>query len=50
MGILYTSLTFGLILIHQDSGIAWLGTHMLLIALALIYSDQDRFALALKKL
>lgn len=49
MGLLYTSLTVGLVLIHQDGGVAWLGTHVVLIAVALIYADQDRFALAAKK-
>ena len=42
MGLLYTSLTFGLILIAQDGGIAWLGTHILLIALALSMAKHNR--------
>lgn len=49
MGLLYTSLTVGLVLIHQDAGVAWLGTHIVLIGLALVYADQDRFAIAAKK-
>jgi thiosulfate dehydrogenase [quinone] large subunit len=48
-GLLYTSLTVGLILIQQDAGVAWLGIHVLLVALALLFSDRDRFALAGKR-
>jgi thiosulfate dehydrogenase [quinone] large subunit len=43
MGILYTSLTFGLILIKQDSGVAWLGIHILLIVAALTLVNYNRF-------
>ena len=43
MGLLYTSLTFGLILIGQDAGVAWLGTHMLLIVAALSLAKFNRF-------
>lgn len=50
MGVLYTSLTVGLILIKQDGGIAWLGVHLGLIALALVYSKYNRFALGSGKL
>jgi thiosulfate dehydrogenase [quinone] large subunit len=48
MGLLYTSLTFGLILINQSSGVAWLGTHIILIAGALALVQYNRFAI-LKK-
>lgn len=48
MGLLYTSLTFGLILIKQDAGIAWLGTHIILIVMALALAKYNRFAI-LKK-
>jgi thiosulfate dehydrogenase (quinone) large subunit len=48
-GLLYTSLTVGLILIRQDAGVAWLAVHVLLVALALMFSDRDRFALAGKR-
>lgn len=48
MGLLYTSLTFGLILIKQDPGVAWLGTHIVLIVLALALAKYNRFAI-LKK-
>jgi len=43
MGLVYTSLTFGLILINQPSGIAWLGTHILLIVLALALANYNKF-------
>lgn len=45
MALLYTSLTFGLILIKQDAGIAWLGTHMILIVGALVLAKYNRFAI-----
>jgi len=48
MGLVYTSLTFGLILIKQDAGIAWLGTHILLIVAAQALANYNRFAI-LKK-
>lgn len=48
MGLLYTSLTVGLILLKQDGGVAWLAIHVLMIAVALFYDKYNRFAL-LKK-
>ncbi|MGD7652140.1 MAG: hypothetical protein ACQCXQ_02915 [Verrucomicrobiales bacterium] len=48
LGLLYVSLTWGLILIGQDPGVAWLGTHMVLIAMALMLAEHNRFAI-LKK-
>lgn len=48
MGLLYTSLTFGLILIKQSDGVAWLGIHVLLVVVALVLSQYNRFTL-LKK-
>ncbi len=45
MGLLYTSLTVGLILIKQDSGIAWLAIHVGLCALALVLRPHNRFTL-----
>lgn len=50
MGLLYTSLTFGLILLKQDAGVAWLAIHIILIAMALIYSDRDKYVLFGRKL
>lgn len=48
LGLLYISLTWGLILLKQDEGVSWLGVHMVLIALALALAKHDRIAL-LKK-
>ena len=45
MGLLYISLTFGLILIKQDAGIAWLAIHVALIAMALSLCKHNGFAL-----
>ena len=50
LGLLYISLTWGLILLGDagNSGVAWLGTHMILIVLCLALARHDRFTL-LKK-
>ena len=48
LGALYISLTWGLILIKQDDGVSWLGVHMILIVMALMLADQNRFSI-LKK-
>ena len=48
LGLLYISLTWGLILIKQDDGVSWLGIHMILIVMALALAEYNRFAL-LKK-
>jgi thiosulfate dehydrogenase (quinone) large subunit len=45
MGLIYLSLTWGLILLGQDGGIAWLGTHVLLIVAALVLAKHNRFAI-----
>jgi thiosulfate dehydrogenase [quinone] large subunit len=45
MGLVYTSLTFGLILLNQSAGVAWLAAHMVLIAFMLFHADQNRFEL-----
>lgn len=45
MGLLYVSLTFGLILIGQDAGIAWLGVHIALIVMALMLAEHNRLRL-----
>ena len=44
-GLLYTALMYGLLIIGQDNGVAWLGTHVLLVAAALVLSVHNRFAL-----
>ncbi len=48
LGLLYISLTWGLILIKQDSGVAWLGTHMIIIALALHLAGHSRLCVLRK--
>lgn len=48
LGLLYVSLTWGLILIKQDEGVSWLGVHMILIVMALALAEYNRFAI-LKK-
>ncbi|CAA6678556.1 MULTISPECIES: hypothetical protein [unclassified Lentimonas] len=48
MGLLYTSLTFGLILIKQDAGIAWLGVHIIMIVIALGLTKYDRISITKK--
>jgi thiosulfate dehydrogenase [quinone] large subunit len=47
-GLIYIALTAGLILIHQDDGISWLGIHIALVAFALTLARHNKFAL-LKK-
>ena len=47
-GVIYIALTVGLILIHQDDGISWLGIHIALVAFALVLLKHNKFAL-LKK-
>ena len=48
LGLLYISLTWGLILIKQDDGVSWLGVHMIMIVMALALANHNRLAL-LKK-
>lgn len=47
-GVLYIVLSVGLMLINQNDGVAWLGIHTALVAMALILVDHNRFNL-LKK-
>jgi thiosulfate dehydrogenase (quinone) large subunit len=47
-GLIYITLTIGLILIRQDDGISWLGIHIALVAFALTLARHNKFAL-LKK-
>lgn len=42
-GLLYIALTVGLVLIDQADGVAWLGIHLGLVALALTLADHNRF-------
>jgi thiosulfate dehydrogenase [quinone] large subunit len=48
MGVLYTLLMAGLLLIHQEDGVAWLGIHAGLVAFALALSRHNRFTLTRK--
>ncbi len=48
LGLLYISLTWGLILIKQDDGVSWLAAHMILIVAALALAQYNRLAI-LKK-
>jgi thiosulfate dehydrogenase [quinone] large subunit len=48
LGLLYLSLTWGLILIKQDDGVSWLGVHMILVVMALALAEHNRFTI-LKK-
>ncbi len=43
LGMVYVSLTWGLVLIKQDDGVSWLGVHMILIVMALWLSEYNRF-------
>jgi len=47
-GLIYIALTVGLILIHQDDGVSWLGIHIALVAFALTLAKHNKLAL-LKK-
>ena len=42
MGLIYTSLTVGLILLKQDAGVAWLAVHVLMVAVALLKADDNK--------
>lgn len=45
MGLIYTTLSIGLILLNESGGIAWLGIHVLMVAAALRLVGHDRGAL-----
>jgi len=47
-GLIYIALTVGLILIHQDDGISWLGIHIALVAFALTLLRHNKFTLSKK--
>tara|TARA_A100001015_G_C15028610_1_gene731877 strand:- start:741 stop:1262 length:522 start_codon:yes stop_codon:yes gene_type:complete len=48
MGLLYSALTFGLILINQSDGIAWLAIHIMIVVAALLLAKYNRLMI-LKK-
>ncbi|MBC2606895.1 hypothetical protein [Pelagicoccus albus] len=43
-GLVYTSLSVGLILLNESGGIAWLGIHVVLVALALLLVRYNKYA------
>lgn len=48
LGLLYISLTWGLILIKQDEGVSWLGVHLILVVMALHLAGSNRFSILRK--
>jgi thiosulfate dehydrogenase [quinone] large subunit len=44
-GLIYVSLSFGLVLINESGGVAWLAIHLLLVVAALRLAQHNRFAL-----
>jgi thiosulfate dehydrogenase (quinone) large subunit len=44
-GLIYTGLSFGLMAVQESEGVAWLGIHVALVAVALVLVRHDRFAL-----
>ena len=44
-GLIYLSLTFGLVLINESGGVAWLAIHLVLVVAALLLAQHNRFAL-----
>lgn len=44
-GLLYIGLAFGLMMVQEGDGVAWLGMHVLMFAVALTLSRDERFAL-----
>ncbi len=47
-GLVYASLTVGLILLNESGGVAWLAAHVALIALALLLTRYNRWAVCNK--
>ncbi len=43
MGLLYSILTIGLILVGQEQGVAWLGIHVLIVTAALALAPYNRW-------
>ena len=44
-GLIYLSLSFGLVLINESGGVAWLAIHLLLVVAALMLAQHNRFTL-----
>lgn len=47
-GLMYVSLSVGLVLINESGGVAWLGTHVMLVALALVLVKYNKYAIGNK--
>lgn len=47
-GLVYVSLSVGLVLLNESGGVAWLGTHVLLVALALLLVNYNKYAIGNK--
>lgn len=45
MGLIYTSLTFGLVLINQSGGVAWLAAHIILVVMALTLANRNKYTI-----
>lgn len=45
MGLLYIGLSFGLMAVQENQGVAWLGVHVIMISGALLLVRHNRFAL-----
>lgn len=43
-GLMYVSLTVGLILLNESGGVAWLATHVIMIAIALAFVRYNKWA------
>lgn len=43
MGLLYVALAVGLMAVQENEGVAWLGLHVLLTAVALVWVRHNRF-------
>jgi thiosulfate dehydrogenase [quinone] large subunit len=48
MGLVYTSLTIGLILLKQDAGVAWLAIHIIMVVAALKLVEHNRLSILSK--
>ncbi len=44
-GLLYVALSFGLMVVQEGDGVAWLGVHVILVAGALLLVQHNRLAL-----
>lgn len=47
-GLVYVSLSVGLVLINESGGVAWLGIHVMLVAMALVLVKYNKYAIGNK--